>query len=150
MTGLVQQTVQIVVRFRSHNLTLFVMPFPFFFIGPCIAWDLSLYPIVVSIIFSYGEKSHPWLKTKVAQKMRSEEAFKAGKILGCRVIFFDLGEFNFIEDYQKKEIEKKLIKLLEKYKPVKLFTHSDEDPHPDHKAVMLVQGYITISPFSIM
>ncbi len=90
---------------------------------------------VISIVFSYGEKSHPWLKAKIAQKMRSEEAFEASKILGCKTVFFDLKEFNFAKDYEEKKVEVKLIKLIEKHKPNKIFNHSNEDPHPDHKAV---------------
>lgn len=90
---------------------------------------------VISLVFSYGEKSHPWLKAKVAKKMRSEEAFQASRILGCRTSFFDLREFNFLKDYREKELEKKLTKLIEKQKPSKLFTHSPDDPHPDHLAV---------------
>jgi len=89
---------------------------------------------VISIVFSYGEKSHPWLKEKVAQKMRSKEAFKASKLLGCKTIFFDLEELHFLKDYQEKNLEKQLTKLIQKQKPSKIFTHSDEDPHPDHKA----------------
>jgi len=36
---------------------------------------------IISVVFSYGEKSHPWLKEDVVQKMRSEEAAKASKLL---------------------------------------------------------------------
>jgi LmbE family N-acetylglucosaminyl deacetylase len=90
---------------------------------------------VISIIFSYGEKTHPWLKTKVAKKMRSQEARKASKILGCKTIFFDLREMKFIKDYREKKLEAKLLDLIKEYKPSKIFTHSSEDPHPDHRVV---------------
>ena len=90
---------------------------------------------VISVVFSYGEKSHPWLKEKVVQKFRSQEAFEASKLLGCKTIFFDLEELNFYKDYKKKNLQKKLLQLIRKEKPTKLLTHSAEDPHPDHRAV---------------
>jgi len=89
---------------------------------------------VLCIVFSYGEKSHVWLQQKIIKKVREKEAIKAGKILRCRVRFFDLREGHFAEDGEKQEVEQELLKLLEKEKPTKLFVHSFEDPHPDHKA----------------
>lgn len=90
---------------------------------------------VLVIIFSYGEKSHPWLKENFVQKMRSKESIEAGKILGCEILFFDLQELNFQEDYRQKNLEKQFLSIFRQMKPVKIFTHSSEDPHPDHKAV---------------
>jgi len=88
---------------------------------------------VIVLVFSYGEKSHPWLKEDIVQKMRSDEAFEASKILQCRTIFFDLKEFHFLEDYEG--VEERMLSLIHDLKPSKIFTHSLEDPHPDHKAV---------------
>lgn len=93
---------------------------------------------VIAIIFSYGEKSHPWLKESIVQKMRSKETLEAGKVLHCETIFFDLKEFHFGEDYQNRNVERQLLKILTKTKPTKIFTHSSEDPHPDHKAVYAI------------
>jgi len=90
---------------------------------------------IISIVFSYGENSHPWLKEKVVQEMRLKEAKNASKLLGCQTIFFDLKELHFQEEYEKKQLAKKLITLLNKEKPSKIFTHSLEDLHPDHKAI---------------
>lgn len=90
---------------------------------------------VYSIVFSYGEKSHLWLKERFAQRMRSNEAFQASKLLGCRTLFFDLKEGRFYEDYQQKSLQQKLLHLIEQKKPVKIFTHSPDDPHPDHRDV---------------
>ena len=90
---------------------------------------------VISLVFSYGELSHPWMKGKVVQDFRSQEALEAGKILNCKTIFFGLRENHFPEDYQEKNIEKEILKIIEREKPSKIFTHSIEDPHPDHKAV---------------
>ncbi|MBI2146806.1 PIG-L family deacetylase [Candidatus Woesearchaeota archaeon] len=91
---------------------------------------------VYCVVFSYGEKSHPWLKEHVVQKMRAQEAFNASKVLGCKTTFLDLTEFKFRQQYdERKDLQALLLRLLEKTKPTKIFTHSPEDPHPDHKAV---------------
>jgi len=87
--------------------------------------------VVTTIVFSYGELSHPWLKEEVVQKMRSEETFAAAKLLRCKAKIFDLKEGKFAEGYSKKRA--KLLKLCEGAD--KIFTHSSEDPHPDHRAV---------------
>ena len=90
---------------------------------------------VTAIVFSYGEKSHPWMKEHVVQKFRAKETHAAAKALGCKVIIYDMKEGKFYEDYQEKRYENKFLDLLNKEKPTKLFTHSNEDPHPDHRSV---------------
>ncbi|MDO8510886.1 MAG: PIG-L deacetylase family protein [Nanoarchaeota archaeon] len=90
---------------------------------------------VLAVVFSYGEMSHPWLKKKVVHKMRYKETVDASRLLRCRSIFYDLRERKFLEDYQAKNMKETLVQLLEKEKPTKIFTHSHEDPHPDHRAV---------------
>ena len=90
---------------------------------------------VISIVFSYGEKSHPWLKEEIIKKRRAEETFKASMILHCQTIFFDLEEFKLHQRYHHQKIEEKLLQLLRTEKPTKIFTHSAEDPHPDHRDV---------------
>lgn len=90
---------------------------------------------VTAVIFSYGEKSHPWIKEDIIRRVRSQESIEAGQILQCSIIFFDLREGKFLEDYDQKKMEKELISLIKKEKPSKVFTHSHEDPHPDHRAV---------------
>jgi N-acetylglucosamine malate deacetylase 1 len=90
---------------------------------------------VLCVVFSYGELSHPWMKKEEVVKIREEEAHKAGKVLGCRVKYFGLKDQGVYEDYKNKGIENKLLELIKKNKPTKVFTHSIEDPHPDHRAV---------------
>ncbi len=90
---------------------------------------------VIAVVFSYGEKSHPWLKEQIVQKMRSEETLEASKLLKCETIFYDLRELHFLEDAKSRGVYEKFTALLRKEKPVKIFTHSNEDPHPDHKGV---------------
>ncbi len=99
---------------------------------------------VHAIIFSYGEKSHPWMKKHLVKRMREREAREAGRILGCKVHFFDLEEFMFLETYKEKGADKELAAILARLRPAKIFTHSQEDIHlspglltgkDDHKAV---------------
>jgi len=90
---------------------------------------------VIAIIFTFGEKSLPWLKEHVAKKVREDETVGAEKIMDCETIFFDLREFKFAEDYKDKKMDKEILSLLKKAKPNKIFTHSGEDPHPDHRAI---------------
>lgn len=91
------------------------------------------------VVFSYGEKSHPWLKEHVVQKMRAKEAMDASSILGCKTTFLDLEEFKFLPQYQERpDIQEILQHIIKKCRPTKIFTHSPEDPHPDHKAVQQI------------
>ena len=90
---------------------------------------------VTCIIFSYGEMSHPWLKEEEVQKMRIEEAHQAAKVLGCKTIFFNLKEGKFSNKNNGERTVKKILTIIKNKKPTKIFTHSIEDPHPDHQAV---------------
>ncbi len=91
---------------------------------------------IYTVIFSYGESSLPWLKPKVAIKTRVEEAQKADKVIGGKgIVFFGLKEGKFAEEVKKKNIKKKIQQMIIRKKPIKIFTHSIEDPHPDHRAV---------------
>lgn len=98
---------------------------------------------VTSIVFSYGEMSHPWLKEKEVQKMRAKEAHNASKVLGCKTIFFELKEGKFLEGATENDLVKELLKIFRRKKPCKVFTHSSEDPHPDHRAInkLIIQVY---------
>ena len=92
---------------------------------------------IKTLIISYGESSHPHLKEEITQKMRKREAEHADKVIGGDgVKFIGIKEGNFLE-YQKR-IKIEIIQLLNTYKPNKIFTHSDEDPHPDHRAVIKI------------
>jgi len=89
---------------------------------------------VISVVFSFGENSHPWLKAGIVQQMRSQEAFDASKVMKLsRIIFYDLTELKFYEEYLSKNISSELIQLIDKEKVTKIFTHCPDDPHPDHK-----------------
>lgn len=87
---------------------------------------------VICFIMSYGEKGLPWLKEKVARKIRAEETFEAGKLLKCKPKFFNLVEGKFLKNCEN--VKNKISRIIDKEEPSKIFTHSNEDPHPDHKA----------------
>lgn len=88
--------------------------------------------IIYTVILSYGETSHIWYKKKVTAKIRVKEAEQADKIIGGKGVFFlGIPEGNFFK--KKNEINEKLKKIINKKKPIKIFTHSINDPHKDHR-----------------
>ena len=89
---------------------------------------------VAVIVFSFGEKSHIWLQEKFSVKMRKKEHQQAKKVLGYESAFYlgiEEGKFN----EQKTQIKERLIRIIKKWKPRRIFTHNLQDPHPDHQAV---------------
>lgn len=89
---------------------------------------------VHTIIMSFGEKSNPLFKEKITIKKRVQESKKANKIVGGKdVLFFGLKEGKFKEDAEEKKTINKLSRLIKKYDPEKIFTHSNDDPHKDHR-----------------
>lgn len=89
-----------------------------------------------AVIFSYGELSHPWVKSKVTREIRTNEAKRAHEVVGCdEGIFFGLKEGNFKPEIKQKKIEDVLRKIIRQRNPKMIFTHSFDDPHPDHHAV---------------
>ncbi|MEM3374091.1 MAG: PIG-L deacetylase family protein [Candidatus Woesearchaeota archaeon] len=90
---------------------------------------------VITIIFSFGETSLPHLQEKISKKTRVLESKKAAKILGeSEIYYLGLKEGNFKKEFQEKKIYEKIKKIIKKVKPSKIFTHSIDDPHPDHRA----------------
>ncbi len=85
------------------------------------------------VVFSLGEMSHPWLKPEEIKKIRRNEMFQAAKILRSTVTPYDLNESNFLNE--NESLVQESIEWIEKHKPTRVFTHSSEDPHPDHRAV---------------
>ncbi|MEM4336594.1 MAG: PIG-L deacetylase family protein [Candidatus Woesearchaeota archaeon] len=91
---------------------------------------------VKTVVFSYGEQSHPWIKKKFVIEKRVKESQEAAKILGSEIpIFLSLREGHFLEDVKKRNIENYLAAMIKKVSPTKIFTHSRDDPHPDHNSV---------------
>lgn len=87
-----------------------------------------------TVVFSYGEVSHPHLKPEFITKKRIKESIASDKIMdGQGIIYLGAKEGNFLA--KKEEYEKQIIELIKKEKPAMIFTHTDDDPHKDHKAV---------------
>lgn len=87
-------------------------------------------------VFSYGASSHPHIKEEFIEKKREEESYISENTLGGSDLnYFGLQESKFYEDAKKNKINKKIKEIVEKYKPKKIFTHCEDDPHPDHRAV---------------
>jgi len=91
---------------------------------------------IITVIFSYGESTHPWLIQKEAIKMRVRESKDAEKYIGSKKLYYlGLKEGKFQEEMLEKKIQKKIKSIISMVRPGKIFTHSQDDPHPDHKAV---------------
>ncbi|MBI2549293.1 PIG-L family deacetylase [Candidatus Woesearchaeota archaeon] len=91
---------------------------------------------VYTYIFSYGEQSHPWLKGEITAEMRIKEAHASDKVLGGKdIFFFGLKEGHFREEIQEKGIKEQMEAIIAEKQPKKIFTHSLDDPHPDHRVV---------------
>ena len=87
-----------------------------------------------SVIFSFGEQSHPIYQEKVTANFRVKESIKADKILGgSGVRYLGLKEGRFLDERDKAK--KAIKKIIKEKKPEKIFTHSPNDPHFDHNAV---------------
>ncbi|MBI2545709.1 PIG-L family deacetylase [Candidatus Woesearchaeota archaeon] len=90
---------------------------------------------IVTVILAFGEGSHPWLQKREIIVQRVRESKKADRILGGKeLMYFGLQEGKFREDAKKKNIKAKVTRLIQGRRPSKIFTHSIDDPHPDHKA----------------
>ncbi len=89
---------------------------------------------IYTIILSYGESSHLWYKKKNAAKIRVKEAQKADKVIGGKgVIFLGVPETKFLQN--KDKIINQLKKIIKEKKPIKIFTHSINDPLKDHRDI---------------
>jgi LmbE family N-acetylglucosaminyl deacetylase len=91
---------------------------------------------VRTFICSFGEQSHPHLKKIDVRRTRVLETKKANTVLGgSEVLFLGMREGHFLEEYRQKQWYAKLLRHIQKFKPDRIFTHSSDDPHPDHRAV---------------
>jgi len=88
-----------------------------------------------TIIFSYGEVSHPHLKPEVIVAKRIKEAGESDKMMGGSGITY-LGAYDrtFDDDIRLLGIKKKIKDIIKKEKPSKVFTHAPDDAHPNHRA----------------
>ncbi|MFH1173820.1 MAG: PIG-L deacetylase family protein [archaeon] len=97
---------------------------------------------IITVIFSYGELTHMWLKPKEVIKTRIHESLKVDTVIGGKgVYFFGMKEGHFHKEFSRKKA-RELTKLFRRYPPAKIFTHSTDDTHPDHIATaQLVLDY---------
>ena len=90
-------------------------------------------------IFSYGESSHPHYNRKAIVETRVVESQKCDKVMGgSGVIYYGLKEGKFKEEFKNKDLKKSVTRVIKEKKPTKIFTHSIDDPHPDHQAVLKI------------
>ncbi len=91
---------------------------------------------VRTIIFSYGEKSHPHLKPEVIIERRYKESLESDTIMGgSGLVYLGLTEGKFLEQAKKRRLKEKLAYLIKREKPNKILTLGPSDVHPDHNAV---------------
>ncbi|NTV23569.1 MAG: hypothetical protein HGA85_04300 [Nanoarchaeota archaeon] len=91
---------------------------------------------VYTVVFSYGETSLPHLQEKISIKTRVAESKRAARMLGEKHIYYiGLKEGNFAKEINERNIISRISDIIRKLKPTKIFTHSIDDPHPDHQAV---------------
>ncbi|HII29519.1 TPA: PIG-L family deacetylase, partial [Candidatus Woesearchaeota archaeon] len=95
---------------------------------------------VFTVIFSHGERSHPWLKRNVIAAIRVKEAQEADQIIGGNGVIFlgvkDHSMYQFLSGGIKdRKVIRRIAELIRKRRPQRIFTHSPDDPHPDHRAV---------------
>ncbi|MBW3003688.1 PIG-L family deacetylase [Candidatus Woesearchaeota archaeon] len=91
---------------------------------------------IIVIIFSNGASSHPHLKPELVGEIREKESRKCEQVLGIKqTIFFNLIDTKYKDEVKKYKIEEKIKRLIMLHKPEKIFTHSLDDPHVDHRDV---------------
>ncbi|HLD07230.1 MAG TPA: PIG-L family deacetylase [Candidatus Nanoarchaeia archaeon] len=89
---------------------------------------------IYTIVLSYGEASHIWYKRKVAVSIRKQESIEADKVIGGKEVrFFDLKEGKFREG-ATPAVMRELKRYIARIRPEKIFAHSPNDPHVDHRA----------------
>lgn len=91
---------------------------------------------IIPVIFSFGESSHPWLLKRYIVKARVKECKKAGKIIGYEdPVFLGLKDTKVRKEIQQKKVILRLKEMVKRDEPEMIFTHSINDPHPDHRAI---------------
>lgn len=91
---------------------------------------------IYSLVASFGEQSHPHLKPQIIAKERVKEAQRVCDFMGIKKLeFIGAKEGKFLKEDNPKIIHNKIKDIICKIKPEKIFTHSIDDPHPDHRAL---------------
>lgn len=91
---------------------------------------------IIQVVFTTGEKSHPHFKEEVITNIRKKEMEKIAKNIGIKkLIYLNLKEGKIKEDIENNKVKPLIKKLIERHKPEKIFTVSNSEIHPDHRAV---------------
>ncbi|MBC8495284.1 PIG-L family deacetylase [archaeon] len=94
---------------------------------------------VRTVIFSWGEVSYPHFKENVIVNTRERESLRADKIIGGKgVNFLKVPEKKIKNEVEIFKAKKKLERIIRNLRPVKVFTHSQQDPHPVHRVTSQV------------
>ncbi len=91
---------------------------------------------IIVYIFSFGESSHPHFHKEEIIKTRIIELHQADEILCInKSLLLGIKEGDFFNEVTKKKRKEVIKRAIKEKNPTKIFTHSNDDPHPDHKAV---------------
>lgn len=91
---------------------------------------------VASLIASFGEKSHPHIKPEIIAKQREKEAKRVSKFMNIEHLgIVGAKEGKFLRDENPRLLHDAIKNAILKLKPEKIFIHSIDDPHPDHRAL---------------
>ena len=88
---------------------------------------------VIKIVLSKGQLSNPHLRSKIVIQRREKEALKVSKKFKFTTIFCRLNDQKLSEELPN--IRSRLLFLINKEKPEKIFFPTGSDLHPDHRAV---------------
>ena len=91
---------------------------------------------VVAVVFTLGERSHPWQRQEAIQTRREREALKAGRIVGIsETIFLRLKDLEISTQVVEHDTAAQFQELLDEEQPRAIFTTAPDDIHADHRAV---------------
>mgnify|MGYP001612445493 FL=1 len=91
---------------------------------------------IIKVIFSSGELSSPHLKESHIIDERIKETEKISKKAGIKKnIYFHLMDRKLKRFSDDEGVINQTKEVIERYKPIKIFTLTSIDPHSDHRAV---------------
>ena len=102
---------------------------------------------IIKIVFSSGEGSMPHMKRNYIIRERIIETESVSKKFGIkRTIYFHLKDGNVSAEIKNKNIDKKVMELINKYRPSMIFVPTWDDIHPDHRAVYSLAAHLAHQP----
>ena len=89
-----------------------------------------------TVIFSFGERAQPHIKPEIVIERRIKESLRCDKILGgSGIAYLGLKNRQFRTEIERKKVYSKLIELIKRENPSRIYTHMGDDSNPDHQAV---------------